>query len=266
MIIDAHIHMFPDPIAEKAITRLAGICHMPYYTNGTLSDTKQKLKEWSVDAAIALNIATKPKQQRTINTWASEIQDQHTIFCLGTVHPDAPDATEELAHFQSLKLYGLKLHPDYQEFRVDEERLFPIYDVASQLGLPVLFHTGWDPLSPNFIHAPSALVAKVAKLFPKLTIVAAHLGGMNRYDESEEFLMDLNNVYLDTAMCAQFCSTDQFCRIVRKKGADHILFGSDCPWSSSRMELEFLENAGLAASDLDQILSQNAIRVFNLPL
>lgn len=266
MVIDSHVHIFTDAIAEKAITRLAGICHMPYYTNGTLSDTREKMEQWGVDAILALNIATKPKQQKTINEWASGVQDHKSVFCLGTIHPDAPDAAAELERFASLKLCGLKLHPDYQGFQIDEERLFPVYDAASQLGIPIVFHTGWDPLSPDFVHAPPALVAKVAKLFPKLTIIAAHLGGMKRYEESEEYLTDLDNVYLDTAMCAQFCPLEQFKRIASKKGAEHILFGSDCPWSSSALELEYLERASLPSRDLDLIHSQNAVRIFKLSL
>ncbi len=266
MIIDAHVHIFTDSIAEKAITRLAQISRMPYYTNGTLADTKEKMKLWNVDAVLALSVATKPKQQKTINEWACATQDHRSVFCLGTVHPDAPDAAAELERFSQLKLYGLKLHPDYQNFQIDEERLFPIYDAAAQLNIPIVFHTGWDPLSPDFVHAPPALVAKVAKLFPKLTIIAAHLGGMKRYDESEEFLTDLDNVYLDTAMCAQFCSVEQFSRIVLKKGVDHILFGSDCPWSSSALEIQFIQKAHLPSPSLDLIFSENAIRLFHLPI
>ena len=52
MVIDSHVHIFTDSIAEKAITRLAGICHMPYYTNGTLSDTREKMEQWGCDGII----------------------------------------------------------------------------------------------------------------------------------------------------------------------------------------------------------------------
>ena len=43
MLIDAHIHMFSEKIAQKALTNLSNICKSPYFTNGTLTDTKEKL-------------------------------------------------------------------------------------------------------------------------------------------------------------------------------------------------------------------------------
>lgn len=187
MIIDAHIHIFPDSIAEKALKNLSEICKMPYWTDGSVKGTEEKLKDWKIDKAICMNIATKPKQQDTINRWAASIQND-TLLCFGTVHPDAPDAIEELQKIRDLGLYGIKFHPDYQNFRIDDPRMFPIYEAVSGLGFPVTFHTGWDPLSPDLIHAPSQAVAKVADLFPKLTIIAAHMGGMNRYNESETYL------------------------------------------------------------------------------
>ena len=82
--------------------------------------------------------------------------------------PDAPDALDELQRIKDLGLYGVKLHPDYQGFLIDDPKMFPIYDAISSLGLPVTFHTGWDPLSPDLIHATPQAVAKVVKLFPHI--------------------------------------------------------------------------------------------------
>ena len=172
MLIDTHIHMFSEKIAQKALTNLSNICKSPYFTNGTLPDTKEKLQDWGVDAAIAMNIATKPSQQTIVNNWAASIDDP-VIYSFGSVHPDAPDALDELQRIKDLGLYGVKLHPDYQDFFIDDPKMFPIYDVISSLGLPVTFHTGWDPLSPNQVHATPQAVAKVVKQFPHMTMIAA---------------------------------------------------------------------------------------------
>ena len=32
MLIDAHVHMFSEKIAQKALTNLANICKSPYFT------------------------------------------------------------------------------------------------------------------------------------------------------------------------------------------------------------------------------------------
>ena len=94
---------------------------------------------------MAMNIATKPTQQTVVNNWAASIDDP-TIYGFGSVHPDAPDALDELQRIKDLGLYGVKLHPDYQGFLIDDPKMFPIYDAISSLGLPVTFHTAGTPL------------------------------------------------------------------------------------------------------------------------
>ena len=83
MLIDAHVHMFSEKIAQKALTNLANICKSPYIPNGPLSDTQEKLKSWGVDAAMAMNIATKPSQQTVVNNWAASIDDPN-IYSFGS--------------------------------------------------------------------------------------------------------------------------------------------------------------------------------------
>lgn len=262
MRIDFHVHLFPDKIAAKALPKLAAICKSPYYTAGTHKDTKEKMQDWKVDAAVAMNIATTPHQQKSVNDWAASIQNT-TLYAFGSVHPDAPDALEELQRIKSLGLRGVKLHPDYQGFQIDEKRLYPLYEEICALGLPVLFHTGWDPLSPDLVHAPPRAVAKIVREFPKMKMIAAHLGGMALYDEVEQELCGLP-VFFDTAMSARLCPPEQFERIVRRHGAEQILFGSDCPWSRSCDEWAYIEHTGLSDADKEKILSQNAQMLLGL--
>ncbi len=256
MLIDMHVHMFPDPIAKRALERLSHICRCQYYTDGTVDGTSRKLRDWGVTACAALSIATKPAQQASINNWAASIQSEH-IHSFGSVHPDAPDAVDELQRIKSLGLCGVKMHPDYQDFFIDEARMFPIYEAISELELPVVFHTGHDPSSPKFLHASPAAVAKVAALFPRMKIIAAHLGGMAMFKESEELLAG-KNIFFDTAMAAPMCPPEQFERIVNRHGSERILFASDCPWSRSCDEFEYIERTGLSSAEKENIYWRNA--------
>jgi len=264
MLIDIHTHMFPDKLAPKALSSLSKTCNSPYYTDGTVKGTMSSLTEWGVTAAVVMNIATKPSQQTTVNNWAASVQDKN-LFCFGSVHPDAPDAIEELQRIKELGLYGIKMHPDYQGFFIDEERMFPIYDAISSLKLPVLFHAGIDPLSPTLTHALPKAIAKVAEMFPKMKMIAAHMGGMARYDEVEEYLVG-KNVYIDTSMSSRICAPEQFARIINKHGADHVLFGSDCPWSRSIDELNFLQAVKMNEDDREKICYRNTMHLLNIKL
>jgi predicted TIM-barrel fold metal-dependent hydrolase len=263
MLFDMHVHMFSDKIAKRALLNLTRTFGHPPLTDGTVSDTEQKMKEWGVTSFTALNIATKPGQQRVINDWASSIQTD-SVFCFGTVHPDAPDAAEEVARIAGLGLRGIKLHPDFQKFRITDPKLYPIYEAASDFSLPITFHTGRDPVSIRVPHAAPSDIDRLVRLFPKLTIIAAHLGGARMSDEVEQILAG-KNIFFDTALTNVLCSPQQFVRIVRKHGSERVLFGSDCPWQSSLEEFKWIERSGLSSRERENIYWNNAARLLKIP-
>lgn len=263
MLIDFHVHVFPDQLAPRALDSLIKTNRAPCYTDGTLADTIKKMKDWNVDRFVALNIATKPTQQTSVNNWAAVIQKSGN-YGFGSVHPQAKDAVEELFRIQKLGLSGIKLHPDYQSFFADDPKLFPIYDAISALGLTVVFHTGLDPLSPKLAHCSPAALLSVIKRFPHMKVVAAHLGGMMMYREAEGLLAG-ENLYLDTSMCASLCPPEQFEHTVRKHGAERILFASDCPWSRPSDQFSYIERSSLSSAEKENIYWKNAVRLLGIP-
>lgn len=256
MLIDMHTHMFNDRIAAKALSRLSKDFHQIPFTDGTLAGTCAKMQEWGVSAFTVLNIATKPGQQTVINDWAAAVQNS-SVFCFGSVHPDAADAADEVSRISSLGLYGIKLHPDYQNFSVTDPKAYPIYETAASCGLPITFHVGRDPASVKVLHSTPEGIAEISRLFPKLTIIAAHMGGARLFDEAERFLAG-KNVYLDTALAHLICSPEQFRHMVKKHGSERILFGSDCPWQSPLEEFHWLERLNLPDAELENICWRNA--------
>ena len=137
--------------------------------------------------------------------------------------------------------------------------MFPIYDALEQERIPVVFHTGYDPISPNLIHASPAGIAEVNRRFPQLTIIAAHLGGMMSQPEQAEELLG-RDVYLDLSM-SHTCPDSWYREILIRHGAQRILFGSDCPWSTPEVQLKKLQSAGLSALEIEQITHSNAERL-----
>ena len=172
-------------------------------TDGTLNRTLARLDEWGIDKAVCLSIATKPQQQRILTEWSVKIQAETAgrIIPFGSVHPDADDALEELEFIKKSGLKGIKLHPDYQNFYIDDEKAYPIYQKCAELDLPIVFHAGLDIKCPDDIHATPERVIRVLKLFPKTTMVMAHLGGNMLWEEVYEKLAGISeNLYFDTAI------------------------------------------------------------------
>lgn len=265
-IVDFHVHLFPDALAGRTLPKLshtAADAHgdAPYFTDGTLSGTLASLQRWGVTAAVTQHIATSVHSMHKVNDFAAFVRGPQ-LYAFGSVHPDAPDALEELERIKSLGLDGVKLHPDYQCFFVDESRMAPLYEKMAQLQLPVLFHSGWDPLSPDLVHAEPERLKAVVEGYPGLTVIAAHLGGMQRYDQVERYLLGHQNLYIDTAMTSPYLHDPaQYTRILRGHGLSRVLFATDCPWSTPSRELPLLDWAELTAQEREMVLWGNALRL-----
>ena len=255
---DNHVHAFTDSLAERAVSGLAETSGITPATDGTLGGLRRKMAECGICGGLVLPVATKPKQQTTINNWAAKIMGEG-IYCCGTVHPDAPDACEEVGRIKSLGLYGVKFHSEYQFFAPDERRMFPVYERIAAEGLVAVFHGGWDPYAQGEIRATPQSFANLARNFPDLRIVAAHMGGIKLWDSAEECLAGrFENVWFDTGVVAGFIGDEQLLRLIRRQGSERVLFGSDCPWDDPANEIAMLERMPLTETERERIFFRNA--------
>lgn len=260
---DTHIHFFPDKLAGKALPKLREISKCETYSDGTRSGTVQNLEDWGCAGGMALHIATNAHQQTSVNNFAQESQHGN-IYCFGSVYPFAENALEEMRRVKEMGLYGIKLHPDYQEFFIGDEAALPIYEEAEKLGLPIAFHTGRDPLSPNLVHCPPDVLGKIADLFPRLTIIAAHMGGMDMPQEAVKHLAGKKNVYFDTAFASHFLNAQELSELIHLHGVDKVFFATDCPWSTVPAEKALLEAADLTPAQRECIACRNAEELFGI--
>ena len=262
--IDFHVHAFADKIAERTIHTLQQTAKTQPETNGTLSDTKSKMKAWGIDGFCVLSIATKPTQHLVCNNWAASCKSE-TVFPFGSIHPDGNDVFQELERIHQLGLYGIKLHPDYQHFFIDEPRMFPIYRKCGELGLPIIFHAGVDPVCPECIHCTPKSAVKVLESVPNTTFILAHLGGNLLWKEAETVLAgNFENLYLDTALSGTYTEEEQLFRIIQKQGTDKILFASDCPWDNPKKTAEKIKHLGLTPEQEHAIFAGNAEKILKL--
>lgn len=269
MIFDFHTHAYPPAIAARTLQTLAKTAGQTPHGDGTRAALEANLAAAGADGAAVLNIVTRPGQETTVNDTAAQndrfVSGKGKLVYFGSVHPDSPHAIEELSRIKALGLRGVKLHPDYQNFLVDDERMYPIYQAISDLGLVVVFHAGYDPLSPDLVHAPPERCARLLRDFPKMKTVLAHCGGLASYDGVERYLAGrFENLYVDTAFCAGVLDTAQARRIFEMQTEDRILFGSDFPWHETKEELLFLDSMGLEGTMREKILYGNAARLLGL--
>lgn len=265
MIIDFHSHVFPEKIVKKAmevLSRNAGNA-IPF-VDGTVQGLLQNMKQYGIDKSVVLNIATNPKQQTNVNNFAARIQSDK-IISFGSVHPDAEDAVEELHRIKELGLKGIKLHPEYQNFYVDDPKMVKIYETCAKLGFIVTFHAGIDIQYFEPVHCTPARLKQVLPIFTSIggKVVAAHMGGFMLWYEVEEHLVG-QDVYIDTSYSYSRMPIQWAKRIVTNHGVDRFLFGSDLPWSGVHLEKRFIEALDLSPQEQEQIFYKNACRILNI--
>ena len=261
MIIDIHTHVFPDELAPKAIHSLMEGIIEPYLpvSNGTVSGLLKNMDEWGIDISVVQPVVTKLSQTKSVNEWAASINSDRLI-CFGGIYPHTDDYKRDIDFAVSLGLKGLKFHVEYQGFNLDDERMLRIYDYALEKGLILLHHAGFDPKFPAPFKSSPQQFAHIAEEMRGGIIIAAHLGGHDQWDDVETYLAG-TGIYLDTSMGFEYFPHDQFLRIVKKHGADKILFGSDAPWSNAQTEIEHLKSMPIPEDDINCILGGNARRL-----
>lgn len=263
MLIDFHTHAFPERIAPSAMGKLSydsgGLIPQ---TEGTVNSLKEQMRKDGVDLAVVLSIATNPSQQTKVNDFAIAMNEDPKLFAFGSVHPDAPDALQELDRLHEAGIKGIKLHPEYQSFFADEERMKPIYQKISQLGMITLFHAGQDLGFPPPYHCtPDHLLGAMRWL--DAPVVAAHWGGMSCYEEVIQKLCG-REIYFDLSFGYGVIPKKLAQTIIDRHTPDRLLFGSDLPWHRPSWEKRLLETLELSDGDKEKICCDNAKRLLEI--
>ncbi len=263
MLIDFHTHAFPDNLANGAISGLAKTSGYIPSTDGTIKNTIEKFDQWGVDIGVVQNIAVSPKSEKKVNDFAISSNDLRRIVAFGSVHPNSPDGVNELHRLKENGIKGIKLHPEYQGFNIDDDVAYHIYSTCSKLGLIVLFHAGWDVAYPDSRRAYPERSARVLDKFPDMKVVLAHFGANRAADETVKYLVG-SNAYFDISLVQDFLTPDECADICKRHGTDKILFGTDCPWGDALKTNDFLEKMPLTDDEKEQIRYKNALKLLDM--
>lgn len=268
MLIDAHTHAFSEKIAEKAVAQLINYYQLPTSYGGRLSDLLAHATEARLDALLLLVAATRAEQVKAAHDWILaqpwlSFPGCPRIVPFGTYHIDDPHWQQEIARLRASGIIrGIKLHPEFQGIDLADPRLHPLLEeIAGDFVLMV--HVGDPRVSENNLSTPRK-VAALLELFPRLTIIAAHLGGYCLWEEAYDALAG-RDLYLDTSSALQFIDPALLRRLVDKHGVEHILCGSDYPLASPLSALQAVERLPwLTSAQKAAIMGENCARLFGI--
>lgn len=259
--IDIHTHVFPPDIARRAIPELEKTSRTRAFLDGTTDGLVDSMQRAGISKSALMPIATKPNQVASINAWTAS-QDRRFFIPFGTLHPRMENLREAIGQVAHLGLYGVKLHPNYQEFAPDDPLMHPLYEALVKHNLILLIHAGADLSFDNVIATPQSLAA-VLRRFPLLKIIAAHFGGWKQWDEVDMYLIS-TSIYLDTSYTLDYLPEDRFVDMSRRHGIEKVLFGTDSPWASQEREVEKIRKLPFAKLEKECILYRNTCTLLGL--
>jgi len=255
-IIDFHTHAFPDELAATAIPYLEEEGNVKAFLNGTIDDLLRSMDRAGIATSVICSIATRPKQFRSILDWSKKIRSER-IIPLPSVHPGAVDIADQVRIIAEKGFPGIKLHPYYQNFFIDEDRLSVLYESLIKHNLFVVMHTGFDIAFPRMDLCGPARVLNVLDTCPDLKLITTHLGAWDDWEQVRKLLIG-KPVYMEISFALDFLEPEVARDMITSHPAQYILFGSDSPWSDQKNTLRLLQELELDQQLFDRITRENA--------
>ncbi len=258
---DFHAHALHPKIAAKAVAQLHAHYGIAPVGSGLLADLLAAEAAAGTQQVVIHCAATAPAQVIPANNWALSLVEQAAdlavsgdaaqairVVPFGTLHPAYADWERELDRLRTAGVKGLKFHPEFQGFRMDDPSLLPIME-AAQADFFFLFHVG-DELPPAQNPSCPVKLAALLDAFPQARVIAAHLGGYLHWACALEQLAG-RDVWLDTSSALPFIDEATLKAIVSKHPRERLLFGSDWPLGDPAVEAGLLRSRlGWAESEV----------------
>ena len=231
-----------------------------------------------IDTSVLLPIDCTTSRDCKIysNEQIAELVDdgEGKLIGFASVDPNLASSADDLEKaVKDLGLVGLKLAPGIQEFRPDEEKHFQLYETASDLGIPIMMHSGlsWEPRS-RLANSHPAHLEEVAFRLPKLRICIAHFGWPWVMD-TVALLMKYRNLYADTS-CLYADTPKEFISFtfgqqvpttwIERTLRNQVMFGSNYPRIETVKMVEAVKSLGFSKGATRLIFEDNARRFIGL--
>ncbi len=260
MIIDSHSHIYPDKIASLAVNGIGDFYNIPISGNGTLKNFISLMDKAGIDKAVVHSVATTPHQVESINNFIIKSVQKYPDRLIGymTLHQDYTEFEKEINRGIEAGLKGVKMHPDFQKFAIDDQKVYPIYECLSKR-IPILFHTG----DKRYKYSNPHMVKHVLDDFPELDVIGAHFGGWSEWAEATELLKD-KRIWVDTSSTTYAMPPEEVKKLINAYGTEKVLFGVDFPMWNPVDELERFNKISISDDAKEKILSGNIINLLKL--
>lgn len=277
--IDFHVHLATTEWMDGSLGPLREATERHFRTTVPVRTVDEMADEFRADDVVAVLLAwdaeTGSGRPPTTNEFVADCVQRHPDTFLGFASVDpwkGAAAVTALRHaVEDLGLRGLKLHPGCQRFAPNDERVYPLYEAADGLGIPVLFHTGTTGLGAGLPggggiklgYCRPILLDDVAADFPDLQVIAAHPSHPWQ-DEMLAVAEHKANVWLELSGYSPRRWSPALVKAVLGPMQDRALYGSDYPFISFAKWLGAFADHAPPPEVQEKILVGNARRLLGL--
>lgn len=276
--IDLHVHPSTREWVDGAMGEFRPACedyfhtHLPEHTVDEMAEVFRAADVLGV--LLAWDAETHTGNPPVSNDFVASCVAAHPDAFLGfaSVDPHKTDATVELERaVRFLGLRGLKMHPGAQGFAPDDRAVYPIWETAESLGIPVLIHTGTTGLGAGMRGGGGVAldlsnpmrIDRMAIDFPDLQIVMAH-PAWPWQDEQLAVLAHKPNTWIDLSGWSPKRFAPELVREIRGRLQDRVLFGTDYPFLTHEQWLGAWATLELPDAVTEKVLLANATRLLGL--
>lgn len=266
-IIDSHCHIWPEKVVQKAKDFLEQAFNHKMIGLPVADNLLKHMDDAGINKSIISSVASRPDQVVSINNWLFSIKNDRFIP-FASMHPfyyefaGKDKLADEMKRIKD-NAYGIKLQPEFQNFYIDEEKVFPLYEMLQKLNIPVIFHCGIELSSPGEVKSSPDRMIKVLDKFSEMKVIGAHMGGFMMWEEVLEKLAG-KNIYFDTSDSIRAMKPELLYMFFEKHGFDKIIYGSDFPMQTPKEEVAFIKNLNISEENKNKILGHNVCRLMQI--
>lgn len=298
-IIDAHLHTYPNSKIGLQAMQGTGVSGL----TGTVEELLQNMNEGNILKAIQVNMTPvremydaalkklpehltseekeneenkilETMQERNIrrNDWTCDIADKYEqLIAFVSLDPLCGDKMlkELIFKVENRNIKGIKLHPGNGRFFPYDKQLWPIYEKACELKLPIISHAGVFYTLDNIQYSQPKHFKEVLDTFPELILVMAHLG-IGFWDESLELAKQYDNLYFDTSRAISsgkiwgVLKDGKAIDLIRNIGIERVMWGSDYPWCNPAKDAQKLKAMDFTNEEKIMLFAENAKRILKI--
>jgi predicted TIM-barrel fold metal-dependent hydrolase len=273
MVVDVHVH----PPTEEFVKTLGPLFEptIKYFRSDfkikNFKEFAEDLRSQGITKAFLLPLTSSIEGLgRITNEHIAGICNSDPDLFIGFASFDLKgDYVSELKYaINNLGLKGIKIHPQLQLIRPDDEKISKVFEIADENKLPVVIHTGITGIGagvkgggglPLELGKP-IYIDNLAIKYPNVNFIIAHFG-WPWYEEALAVAYHKGNVFIDISGWSPKYIPQIVIKYMDSLLQDKFLFGSDYPMLKPSRILNELKTLNLKDETLNKILYENAKKI-----